>query len=239
MPGLAGERWKVLSPHLDRALEMTPQERGPWLDALAAGDADLAADLRLLLDEYRLLGDDKFLEPAIPVFNPVARSGQTVGAYTLESLVGEGGMGSVWRARRSDGRFEGVVAVKFLRATPIGAGAAERFRREGSILARLTHPSIAHLLDAGVTPSGQSYLVLEYVEGDHIDGYCDRLGLNVEARLRLFLDVLSAVSHAHGHLVVHRDIKPSNVLVRPDGQVKLVDFGIAKLIEAEDTAAAD
>src|SRR5262245_59452699 len=239
MPGLAGERWKVLSPHLDRALEMTPQERGPWLDALAAGDADLAADLRLLLDEYRLLGDDKFLEQAIPVFNPVARSGQTLGAYTLESLVGQGGMGSVWRARRNDGRFEGHVAVKFLRAGTIGATAAARFRREGSILARLTHPSIAHLIDAGVTASGQPYLVLEYIEGEHIDRHCDRLALTVEARIRLFLEVLSAVSHAHGHLVVHLDIKPSNVLVRPDGQLKLVDFGIAKLLEADDESAGD
>src|SRR5262249_11260146 len=149
-PGLSGERWKVLSPHLDRALEMTLQERGRWLDVLGAEDPELAAELRLLLDEHRLLGDGKFLEQSIPVFNPTAGPGQTLGAYTLESMVGEGGMGSVWRARRSDGRFEGVVAVKFLHAAQIAASSAERFRREGSILARLTHPSIAHLLDAGV-----------------------------------------------------------------------------------------
>jgi serine/threonine-protein kinase len=241
MSGLGGERWQMLSPHLDRALEMTLTERGRWLDALAANDPELAAELRALLDEHRLLGDGKFLEHSIPVFNPVIRPGEKLGAYTLESLVGEGGMGSVWRARRSDGRFEGVVAVKFLRAAQIGADGAERFRREGSILARLTHPSIAYLLDAGVTANGQPYLVLEHVEGEHIDKYCDRLSLNVEARLRLFLDVLSAVSHAHGQLVVHRDIKPSNVLVRQDGHVKLVDFGIAKLVEreCEENQAAD
>jgi eukaryotic-like serine/threonine-protein kinase len=234
-----GERWKVLSPHLDRALEMTPQERGPWLEALAAGDPTLAADLQNLLDEHQLLGAGGFLEQAGDVFSTGARTGDTLGAYTLDSLVGEGGMGSVWRARRNDGRFEGQVAVKFLRAGSIGATAAARFRREGSILARLTHPSIAHLIDAGVTSTGQPYLVLEYIEGEHIDRYCDRLALTVEARIRLFLDVLSAVSHAHGHLVVHRDIKPSNVLVREDGQLKLVDFGIAKLLEADDEGAEE
>jgi eukaryotic-like serine/threonine-protein kinase len=239
MPALGGERWKVLSPHLDRAFEMTLQERGPWLEQLASGDPTLAAELRGLLDEHRLLGESRFLEQTVSVSDQAAGPGQTLGAYTLDSLVGEGGMGSVWRARRSDGRFEGVVAVKFLRAAQISAGAAERFRREGSILARLTHPAIAHLLDAGVTAAGQPYLVLEYVEGEHIDRYCDRLALNLEERLRLFLDVLAAVSHAHGHLVVHRDVKPSNVLVRRDGQVKLVDFGIAKLLETEEGEAAE
>src|SRR5262245_54999395 len=172
MPGLGGERWRVLSPHLDRAFEMTTQERGVWLDALYDDDPALAAELRSLLDEHKLLGEVRFLEQSLSVFNPMAWAGQSLGAYTLESLVGEGGMGSVWRARRSDGRFEGVVAVKFLRATPIGAGAAERFRREGSILARLTHPSIAHLLDAGVTPSGQSYLVLERSEERRVGKGC-------------------------------------------------------------------
>jgi serine/threonine-protein kinase len=236
MSSLDGERWKLLSPHLDHALEIAPHERGPWLEALAVRDPSLAADLRRLLDEYQLVGAGRFLEQGAGVFPPSTSAGQTVGAYTLESLVGEGGMGSVWRARRSDGRFEGQVAVKFLRAASIGPTAAARFRREGSILARLTHPSIAHLLDAGVTCDGQPYLVLEYIEGEHIDRYCDRLALTVEQRIRLFLDVLSAVSHAHGHLVVHRDVKPSNVLVRPDGQLKLVDFGIAKLLEAEEEA---
>jgi serine/threonine-protein kinase len=238
MPGLGADRWKVLSPQLDRALEMTPQERGPWLEQLAAGDPTLAAELRTLLDEHVRLGDGGFLEQDALVFTPATKAGETVGAYTLESLVGEGGMGSVWRARRSDGRFEGHVAVKFLRAASIGASAAARFRREGTILARLTHPSIAHLLDAGVTPAGQPYLVLEYIEGEHIDQYCDRLALTVDARIRLFFDVLSAVSHAHGHLVVHRDIKPSNVLVRHDGQLKLVDFGIAKLLDTDEARLA-
>jgi eukaryotic-like serine/threonine-protein kinase len=154
-------------------------------------------------------------------------------------------MGTVWLARRSDGRFEGYAAVKLLNASLVGREGEDRFRREGTILARLTHPSIARLIDAGVSAIGQPYLVLEYVRGEHIDRYCDERALDVSARIRLFLDVLTAVAHAHANLVVHRDIKPSNVLVptnadavaatgaRPATHVKLLDFGIAKLLEHE------
>ena len=163
----------------------------------------------------------KFLEDA-PAAPPRSASlaGQTVGAYTLVEPIGQGGMGSVWLAQRSDGRFEGRVAVKLLNASLVGRAGEERFRREGSILARLAHPHIARLLDAGVSEWGQPYLVLEYVDGEPIDRYCDDRRLDVEARLRLFLDVAEAVSLAHANLVVHRDIKPSNVLVGKDGQVR-------------------
>src|SRR5262249_4561872 len=113
----------------------------------------------------------------------------------------------------------------------MGRGGEERFRREGKVLAKLTHANIARILDAGVTPSAQPYLVLEYVEGNAIDRYCDEHGLDIEARLRLFLEVLTAVGHAHANLIVHRDIKPSNILVTREGVVKLLDFGIAKLME--------
>ncbi len=158
-------------------------------------------------------------------------AGVTIGAYTLKSSIGHGGMGSVWLASRSDGRFEGQVAVKLLNAALVGRGGEERFRREGTILARLAHPHIARLIDAGVSNTGQPYLVLELVEGRHLDAYCNEARLSVEARIRLFLDVQSAVAHAHANLIVHRDLKPSNVLVTADGQVKLLDFSIAKLIE--------
>src|SRR5262249_24075080 len=137
-----------------------------------------------------------------------------------------------------DGRFERRAAIKFLNIAFAGRGAEERFKREGTILGRLGHPHIAELLDAGVSRAGQPYLVLEYVEGEHIDRHCDQRMLNVEARLHLFLDVQAAVAHAHANLIVHRDIKPSNVLVRTDGQVKLLDFGIAKLMEDEGTSGA-
>jgi tetratricopeptide (TPR) repeat protein len=164
-------------------------------------------------------------------------AGQIVGSYTLVSPIGQGGMGTVWLARRSDGRFEGRAAVKFLNAALVGRAGGERFRREGSVLARFAHPHIARLIDAGMSSFGQPYLVLEHVEGEPIDGYCDTRGLGTEARIRLFLDVLDAVAHAHSNLIVHRDIKPSNVLVTPDGRVKLLDFGIAKLLEDTGEAA--
>jgi serine/threonine-protein kinase len=140
-------------------------------------------------------------------------------------------MGSVWLAQRSDGRFEREVAIKFLNLALARSAGEERFRREGTILARLTHRHIAQLIDAGVSATGQPYLVLEYVDGNHIDDYCDQHQFGVGARVRLFLDVLEAVAHAHSNLVVHRDIKPSNVLVRADAELKLLDFGIAKLLE--------
>ncbi len=155
---------------------------------------------------------------------------RTAGAYRLLEPIGEGGMGSVWLAERDDGRFEGRVAVKLLKAGLRGQVGEARFVQEGRILARLQHPNVARLLDAGVTPLGQPYLVLEYVAGEHVDVYCDRERLGIEARLRLFLQVLEAVAHAHAHLIVHRDLKPSNVLVDAEGRVKLLDFGIAKLL---------
>src|SRR5262249_5591162 len=142
---------------------------------------------------------------------------------------------SVWLARRCDGRFEGRAAVKFLNIALVGGAGEDRFKREGSFLARLAHPHIAHLIDAGTSATGQPYLILEYVEGQQIDWYCDQKAFEVDARIQLFLEVLAAVAHAHANLIVHRDIKPSNVLVNTEGRVKLLDFGIAKLLEAETT----
>src|SRR5258708_2229708 len=234
MPALSPQRWQVVSPHLDRALEMTAEERSVLLLTLRAEDPTLADDLAALLDEREAVSREGFLEDSPPLDAASASlAGHSFGAYTLVSPIGQGGMGSVWLARRSDGRFEGLSAVKLLNPSLIGRAGGERFRREGQILARLRHPHVAHLIDAGVSSAGQPYLVLEHVNGQRIDAYCDASGLEVRARLRLFLDVLEAVSHAHTNLIVHRDIKPSNVLVTPDGQVKLLDFGIAKLIEAD------
>ena len=152
------------------------------------------------------------------------------------SRIGDGGMGTVWLGRRSDGRYEGQVAIKLLNAALVGRDGEERFRREGVILGRLSHPHIARLIDAGVSNTGQPYLVLELVKGDHIDAYCDERRLSIPRRVRLFLDVLSAVSHAHTNLIVHRDLKPSNVLIDDAGAVKLLDFSIAKLMHDEDVS---
>jgi serine/threonine protein kinase len=234
---LSSEQWQLLSPYLDQALAMTNGEREAWLVSLGEQNPALAAHLHALLDEHRVLAQEGFLEQgagALP--SAPGLVGQTVGPYTLISQIGQGGMGSVWLAERSDGRFERRVAVKFLNLALVGRSGGERFKREGSILGRMAHPHIAELVDAGVSATNQPYLVLEHVDGDHIDRYCDQRTLDVEARVRLFLDVLGAVAHAHANLIVHRDLKPSNVLVSQDGQVKLLDFGIAKLLEGEGEA---
>ena len=235
MSTFSAEWWQKLSPYLDEALGMSGEERSAWLASLRQKDSSLASHLESLLQEHQILSQERFMEkrPALLPSAQPSMAGQTIGPYTLISLIGEGGMGSVWLAERNDGRFQRRVAVKLLRAPLLGQTGGERFKREGNILARLSHPHIAQLLDAGVSAAGQPYLTIEYVAGRNLAAYCDERKLDVPARLRLFLDVLSAVAHAHANLIVHRDIKPSNVFVSDDGQVKLLDFGIAKLLEQE------
>jgi len=231
MGAMDSRRWLRASGHLDRVLDLPPWAREQTLAALREQDPESADDVAALLDEHRRLTAEGFLDaaPATPRESPLA--GVTIGAYTLVSRIGHGGMGTVWLASRSDGRFEGRAALKLLNAAFVGRGGEERFKREGTILARLTHPHIARLIDAGVSNAGQPYLVLEHIDGRHIDRFCDEERLSVDARIRLFVDVQAAVAHAHANLIVHRDLKPSNVLVTAAGQVKLLDFGIAKLIE--------
>ncbi|MCH7342531.1 serine/threonine protein kinase [Pelomonas sp. CA6] len=245
-------RWAELSPLLDELLDLAPAAREARLRALGEQDSTLAADLQELLAEEDQLSREGFLDRASVLrADAVAQAaaaldggapkpqmpdlgGQRLGPYELERELGQGGMGAVWLARRADGRFDGLVAVKFLKAGLVGKTDSGRFAREGQILARLSHPHIARLLDAGVQtlPQGpQPYLVLEYVDGQPIDRYCQEQGLGVEGRIRLFLDVLAAVGHAHQRLILHRDLKPSNILVDAQGQVKLLDFGIAKLLD--------
>ena len=234
MSTLTPDQWHSVSPYLDQALAMTDEERALWLARLRLHDPLLAGQVENLLCEHRVLSDQDFLTGrslASPHITGLA--GRSLGPYKLHSQIGEGGTGSVWLAERNDGRFERRVAVKFLNISLVGKLGEERFKREGRILALLLHPHIAELLDAGVSQTGQPYLVLEHVEGQHIDRFCDDRKLDIAARLRLFLDVLGAVARAHANLIVHRDLKPSNVLVRRDGQVKLLDFGIAKLLEGE------
>ncbi len=234
MSTLTPDQWRDLTPHLNQALDMGVEERAAWLTSLRGQNPSLASQLESLLAEYSDLARQGFLEKGPTALDDdPGLAGQVIGPYTLLSSIGHGGMGTVWLAERTDGRFERRVAVKFLNIALVGRGGGNRFKREGSILGRLAHPHIAELLDAGESESGSPYLVLEYVDGNHIDRYCDEHSLDVEARIRLFLDVAGAVAHAHANLIVHRDLKPSNVLVSKDGEVKLLDFGIAKLLEGE------
>ncbi len=236
------ERWRTLDELLDQALEKSEPERSDWLAALKAHNPHLAAELAKLLAMRDSEEFGGFLEGRAPApveeLGTATLIGRPVGPYVIDAEIGRGGMGSVWRAHRADGRYEGVVAIKFVNAVWIGQSAGQRFQVEGSVLGRLNHPNIARLLDAGVFESSQPYLILEYVEGEAIDAYCDRHGLGIRERIRLFLSVLQAVAHAHSNLIVHRDLKPSNVLVARDGTVKLLDFGIAKLLDGDLAAAA-
>jgi serine/threonine protein kinase len=229
------DEWRLLSPLLDQALALDGEERQTWIKAQ---EPEIAYRLEILLLEHSVLASDGFLETGVVDLpsTTATLAGQTIGAFQVVSQIGQGGMGSVWLARRNDGRFERQVALKFLNIALLGKEGEDRFKREGKILALLAHRHIAELIDAGVTDAGQPYLVLEYVDGDQIDRYCDQSQLDLHARIRLFLQVLDAVAAAHANLIVHRDLKPSNVLVAKDGDVKLLDFGIAKLIEAENNA---
>jgi serine/threonine protein kinase len=225
-------RWDALSPLLDELLALDEARRAERIAELRRNGNPDADDLTGLLAQYAEMEREGFLED--PLLRPAQEpglQGQIVGSYTLDRLLGQGGMGTVWLAHRSDGRYEAHVAVKLLNPALLGPGGIERFRREGRALGRLTHPNIARLIDAGVTQTGQPYLVIDYVEGETITKWSDSRQLGLTARVRLFLDVLAAVAHAHGKFILHRDIKPSNILVTAEGQVKLVDFGIAKLLD--------
>lgn len=229
MAGIDRDRWRLLEPLLDYALELSAAERESWLAELRVQSPELALDLASLLAGEIVADERGFL--ARPLGSQL--EGLELGAYTLERSIGQGGMGSVWLARRTDGRFEGYAAVKLLNLALLSPSGQARFKREGSVLARLAHPGIARLLDAGVTPGGQPYLVLERIDGQPIDVFARERALSLGERVRLFLQVLGAVGHAHANLIVHRDIKPSNILVTGDGTVKLLDFGIAKLLDSD------
>jgi eukaryotic-like serine/threonine-protein kinase len=228
------DRWQRLSPLLDALLELEPDARARSLESLRADDPQLAGDLEdlLALEE----GQEDFLSESLVSQLPGARQDAMVGPYRLERMLGEGGMGQVWLASRADGLYQKRVALKLLRPGLADPNLRLRFTRERQILARLEHAHIARLLDAGISSDSQPYLALEYVEGEPITDWCDTHSPTVELRIRLFLQVCEAVSHAHANLIVHRDLKPSNILVTPLDEVRLLDFGIAKLLDTAEHA---
>jgi eukaryotic-like serine/threonine-protein kinase len=229
-------QWRTLSSLLDRALDLPEPARTAWLETLAGDEAALEPLLRDMLVQKAGPETGDFID-ALPPFDSVDDAGATifahgaiVGPYRLVRELGQGGMGEVWLAERTDGLVRRPVALK-LPFLAISRGAlAERFAREREILAPLVHANIARLYDAGFAADGQPYLALEYVDGIPLSSYADEKQLDVNARLALFDQVLDAVAHAHASLVLHRDLKPSNILVTAQGEVKLLDFGIAKLM---------
>jgi serine/threonine-protein kinase len=225
--------------HFDRLAEMDEPSQERELNKLARVHPGLHARVLALLAAATVAESKNFLSgprpidaaPASPDF--LFHAGDEIDVYRLDRPIGRGGMGEVWLAYRSDGAYKTPVALKLLHAHLAAGTLRARFVREGRILASLSHPNIARMLDAGVTAQGQHYLVIEYIEGQPVDRWCDERRLDIDARIGLFLQICAAVAYAHAHLVVHRDLKPSNILVAADGTVKLLDFGIAKLIEAE------
>lgn len=247
----------TLSRLLDEAWELNDTARERWLQTLPPQYTHLKPKLSEMLHEQASLAapasldTDAFVKPAndaasdllhdrggTTTITPAWHVGSDVGGYRLVGELGFGGMGAVWLAERSDGSLKRRVALKLPLFSIHHKALAERFERERDILATLTHPHIARLYDAGTTTNGQPFLALEYVGGHTITQHCDAQKLSVDARVEIFLQVLDAVQYAHSNLVLHRDLKPSNVLVAADGQVKLLDFGIAKLISGTDSSAA-
>jgi serine/threonine-protein kinase len=235
------DAWPAFSRLLDHALDLGPEARPAWLAGLTGADAQLRPALERVLAGDRPERLASFLSepPPIPEARPAGAddagaAGARIGPWQLLRELGRGGMGVVWLARRADAAYERDVALKLPLAHLANERQRARFGRERDILASLQHASIAQLYDAGVTADGQPWLALEFVAGEPLLAWCDARRLTVAQRLRLLLPVAAAVQHAHRNLVVHRDIKPGNILVSADGVPKLLDFGIARLVDQTD-----
>jgi eukaryotic-like serine/threonine-protein kinase len=237
------EQWSKVREVLATALELPPADRQPYLNRNCADDDELRREVQILLVHEdatgsRFLSETSFVQ-AVAASIPQERNpwiGRRVGAYQILEQIGAGGMGEVYRAFRADDQYRQEVALKLIRAGQDSVSVISRFRNERQILASLEHPNIARLLDGGTTQEGLPYLVMELIDGKPIGNYCDENKLSVPDRLKLFLQVCTAVQHAHQRLVIHRDIKPSNILVTTDGTPKLLDFGIAKVLSADSQA---
>jgi serine/threonine protein kinase len=198
------------------------------LDRKCAGNPELRSEAERMARAY----DE---ERAANAEARAGAAGRRFGAWQTVRLLGRGGMGEVWLAERADGQHEQKAALKILSPYLAAPDSLRRFRRERQLLARLEHPNIARLLDGGMSPQGEPYLVMEYVEGTRLDRYCEEKKLPVRGRLELMLKICAAVNAAHQHLIIHRDLKPANILVTEEGEPKLLDFGIAKVLDSEAT----
>jgi eukaryotic-like serine/threonine-protein kinase len=239
--GMTPEEWQRVRPILESALELDSANRPSFLD-VACADPFLRREVESLIASHEQAGTD--------VLNPVSAlslnldeetrfrlpAGKRIGAYEILEEIAVGGMGAVYRAVRADGQYKQQVALKIVRSELGADFTANRFKNERQILASLNHPNIAKILDGGTTLEGVPYFVMEFVEGQRIDKYCDEHKLATTGRLNLFLQICSAVQYAHQRLIIHRDIKPGNILVNAEGVPKLLDFGIAKILESSDVA---
>ena len=232
---LTPARLADLQAAFEAALEIPAVNREEWLRGLAARDASLAAQVRRLLSAHEQTGrelESPVSADALQFLDPTWDRwiGARVGAWEITRLIGAGGMGTVYEASRADDQYRTRAAIKLLRHHAASASTIERFRRERQILATLSHPNIASLLDGGLTHDGQPWFAMEVIEGESITHWCDARVIPVAKRLELFRQVCAATQYAHQSLIIHRDLKPGNILVTTDGQVKLLDFGIAKLL---------
>ncbi|MFN2501419.1 MAG: protein kinase [Pyrinomonadaceae bacterium] len=233
------QQYKNVMAIVDSVIDAQPADRKMVLSDLCGGDTELRVEVELLLKHNT--GAGSFMEdsPQVGLDGPPAGSiiGQTIGNYRVTEEIGRGGMGAVYLAERCDGAFDHQVAIKLIKRGMDSDALVRRFLNERRILATLEHPNIARLIDGGTTDDGLPYFIMEFVDGEPIDAYAGRHQLTIEDRLTLFAHVCDAVEYAHARRVMHRDIKPSNILISGEGRPKLLDFGIAKLVEAE--AAGD
>jgi serine/threonine protein kinase/tetratricopeptide (TPR) repeat protein len=232
------ERWQQVAEALDKVLHFSTGQRVDYLAEVARGDPELYRELESLLASHKEAGSEFLNTPALPTAPGDVEAdpqhsllGRRLGAYQIVEVIGIGGMGKVYRAFRADDQYRKQVALKVVRGGQDSGFVISRFKNERQILASLDHPNIARLLDGGTTEEGVPYFVKELIEGKAIDRYCHEHNLATAERLKLFLQVCSAVQLAHQRLIVHRDLKPGNILVTPDGVPRLLDFGIAKLLD--------
>jgi len=231
------EQWQQLRPILESALELDPASRASFLDG-ACADSFLRREVESLIASHEQAGTDVLSPSTSPSLDPDEQTqfrlppGKRIGVYEILEEIAVGGMGAVYRAIRADGQYYQQVALKIVRSELGAEFTATRFKNERQILASLNHPNIGKILDGGTTAEGVPYFVMEFVEGRRIDEYSDANKLATTERLKLFLQICSAVQYAHQHLIIHRDIKPGNILVNAEGVPKLLDFGIAKILES-------